>query len=213
MEFIRQEARWEKLRHSKIHHQKSPLKLGNCPLRFCVINGLYRRPQSSVGRVWEGAGPLSITRNEVERDMMKRNGRYRERVPLCLFAQISRGMDNKTQIQKILWTSWKGSKAYPAIDSRKLRLGNRRDGCLTDHLYLYLSTEPTDRPSDVIKKLKEESSKALGIKYPYLKNKKGAVWERRYFITTVNDKTTSEQIKRYIRNQKAVAAQGTLFTL
>jgi len=82
-----------------------------------------------------------------------------------------------------------------------------------DHLHLYISTEPTDRPSDVIKKLKEESSKTLGKKYPYLKNKKGAVWGRGYFITTVNDKTTSEQIKRYIRNQKAVAAQGTLFNL
>lgn len=82
-----------------------------------------------------------------------------------------------------------------------------------DHVHLYISTEPTDRPSDVIKKLKEESSKALGTKYPYLKNRKGRVWGRGYFITTVNDKTTSEQIKRYIRNQKAVAAQGTLFIL
>jgi len=51
----------------------------------------------------------------------------------------------------------------------------------------------------------------MGKKYPYLKNKKGAVWARGYFITTENDKTTAEQIKKYIRNQKAVAAQGSLF--
>ena len=82
---------------------------------------------------------------------------------------------------------------------------------MPDHIHLYIATEPTDRPSDVVKRLKEESSKAIGKRYPYLKNKKGAVWARGYFISSVNDKTTSEQIKKYIRNQKAVAAQGKLF--
>ena len=82
---------------------------------------------------------------------------------------------------------------------------------MPDHVHLYISTEVTDRPCDVVKRLKEESSKMMGKKYPYLKNKKGAVWARGYFITTVNDKTTAEQIKKYIRNQKAVAAQGKLF--
>jgi putative transposase len=82
---------------------------------------------------------------------------------------------------------------------------------MPDHIHLYISTEVTDRPCDVVKRLKEESSKQMGKKYPYLKNKKGAVWARGYFITTVNDKTTAEQIKKYIRNQKAVAAQGKLF--
>jgi len=84
-------------------------------------------------------------------------------------------------------------------------------GIEPDHVHVYLSTEPTDRPSDVVKWMKEESSKRLGKKYPYLKNKKGAVWARGYFISTVNDKTISEQIKRYIRNQKAVSSQGKLF--
>ena len=82
---------------------------------------------------------------------------------------------------------------------------------MPDHIHLYISTEVTDRPCDVVKRLKEESSKKMGKKYPYLKNKKGAVWARGYFITTVNDKTTAEQIKKYIRNQKVVAAQGRLF--
>jgi putative transposase len=80
-----------------------------------------------------------------------------------------------------------------------------------DHVHLYLVGEPTDKPCDIVKRLKEESSKFLGRKYPYLRNKKGAVWARGYFMTTVNDKTTSEQIKRYIRNQKHVAIQGSLF--
>jgi putative transposase len=82
---------------------------------------------------------------------------------------------------------------------------------MPDHIHLYVATEPTDRPSDVVKRLKEESSKKMGRKYPYLKNKKGAVWGRGYFISSVNDKTTAQQIKKYIRNQKAVAAQGKLF--
>ena len=82
---------------------------------------------------------------------------------------------------------------------------------MPDHVHLYVSTEPTDRPCDVIKRLKEESSKQMGKKYPYLKNKKNAVWARGYFISSVNDKTTSQQIKKYIRNQHAVEAQGKLF--
>lgn len=84
---------------------------------------------------------------------------------------------------------------------------------MPDHIHLYISTEVTDRPCDVVKRLKEESSKTMGKRYPYLKNKKGAVWARGYFISTVNDKTTSQQIKRYIRNQKQAAAQGTLFEM
>ena len=84
-------------------------------------------------------------------------------------------------------------------------------GVEPDHIHVYISTEPTDKPCDIVKRLKEESSKILGKQYPYLKNKKGTVWGRGYFMTTVNDRTTSEQIKRYIRNQKLVAAQGKLF--
>ena len=84
-------------------------------------------------------------------------------------------------------------------------------GVEPDHVHVYISTEPTDKPCDIVKRLKEESSKILGKQYPYLKNKKGTVWGRGYFMTTVNDRTTSEQIKRYIRNQKLVAAQGKLF--
>jgi len=80
-----------------------------------------------------------------------------------------------------------------------------------DHLHLYLAAEPTDRPDDIIKWLKTQSSKTLGKEYPYLKNKKNAVWARGYFITTVNDKTTAETIKRYIRNQKELSKQGRLF--
>lgn len=84
-------------------------------------------------------------------------------------------------------------------------------GVEPDHIHVYVSAEPTDRPDDIVKWLKATSAKRLSQKYPYLANKKGNVWGRGYFISTVNDKTTSQQIKRYIQNQKQVAAQGTLF--
>ena len=79
-----------------------------------------------------------------------------------------------------------------------------------DHIHLYLSAEPTDRPDEITKWLKSNSSKTLGKEYPYLKNKKNAVWARGYFITTVNDKTTAETIKRYIRNHKELSKQDRL---
>ena len=76
-----------------------------------------------------------------------------------------------------------------------------------DHVHIYIRMDPDDRPSKVVQVLKSQSAKVLKQEYKYLANKKGNVWGRGYFITSVNDKTTSEMIKRYIRNQKQEAKQ------
>ena len=137
-------------------------------------------------------------------------------------SEIEKGWHNVYTLKyHIVWvTKYRYNKFFGQVEkeARQIFFGIAKEydweieelGVESDHVRIYLSTEPTDRPDDVVKWLKGESSKRLGRKYPYLKNKKGAVWARGYFISTVNDKTISEQIKRYIRNQKAVSSQGKL---
>ncbi len=71
----------------------------------------------------------------------------------------------------------------------------------SDHVHLYLSTDPTDKPCDVVKILKCKSASVLKQEFPILQTGKGNVWGRGYFITSVNDKTTSITIRKYIQNQ------------
>ena len=137
-------------------------------------------------------------------------------------SEIEKGWHNVYTLKyHIVWvTKYRYNKFFGQVEkeARQIFFGIAKEydweieelGVESDHVHIYLSTELTDRPDDVVKWLKGESSKRLGRKYPYLKNKKGAVWARGYFISTVNDKTISEQIKRYIRNQKAVSSQGKL---
>ena len=137
-------------------------------------------------------------------------------------SEIEKGWHNVYTLKyHIVWvTKYRYNKFFGQVEkeARQIFFGIAKEydweieelGVESDHVHIYLSTELTDRPDDVVKWLKGESSKRLGRKYPYLKNKKGAVRARGYFISTVNDKTISEQIKRYIRNQKAVSSQGKL---
>lgn len=72
-----------------------------------------------------------------------------------------------------------------------------------DHTHLYVATEPQDRPSDVVATLKAKSASILRQEFPELRAGKGRIWGRGYFISSVNDKTTSHIIIKYIRNQKS----------
>jgi len=82
-----------------------------------------------------------------------------------------------------------------------------------DHVHLYISTDPTDKPCNVVQVLKCKSASILKKEFPFLKSGKGNVWGRGYFISSVNDKTTSEMIRRYIQNQQheQQIKQATLF--
>ncbi len=70
-----------------------------------------------------------------------------------------------------------------------------------DHVHVYLSTEPTDRPCDVVAILKAQSASKIKEEFPELKAGKGRVWGRGYFLSSVNDCTTSSIIIQYIRKQ------------
>jgi len=74
-----------------------------------------------------------------------------------------------------------------------------------DHLHLLLSAPPRYSPSEIVKLIKTWTQKKLFEKYPkkvkqYLWG--GRFWSQGFYVSTVNDKTTQQEIKKYIRNQK-----------
>jgi len=80
-----------------------------------------------------------------------------------------------------------------------------------DHVHLYAMVGPEQALCDAIGAMKAGSAKLLQQEYPYLADDRGRVWGRGYFVTSVNDKTTSAVIKKYIQNQWAQRAQVELF--
>lgn len=74
-----------------------------------------------------------------------------------------------------------------------------------DHAHILLSAPPRYSPSNIVKLIKTWTQKKLFEKYPkqvkqYLWG--GRFWATGFYASTVNDRTTKEEIKRYIRNQK-----------
>lgn len=84
-----------------------------------------------------------------------------------------------------------------------------------DHLHIFLSAPPRHSPSNIVKLIKTWTQKRLFEKYPktikmYLWG--GKFWSRGFYVSTTNDSTTKEEIRKYIRNQKKQQMQLKLFT-
>jgi len=73
----------------------------------------------------------------------------------------------------------------------------------SDHLHLFLSTNPEFSPTMIVKVLKGVTSLQLFKKYPELKKDywSGHLWSPSYYVGTAG-KVTSENIKRYIEEQE-----------
>ena len=84
---------------------------------------------------------------------------------------------------------------------------------MPDHVHIFLSFPPTISISEAVQILKGTSSMRLREEAPEVEQKTwGApLWAQGYFASTVNDKTTSQTVRRYIQNQKKVEKQLELF--
>lgn len=74
-----------------------------------------------------------------------------------------------------------------------------------DHVHIFLSAPPRYSPSNIVKLIKTWTEKRLYEKYPqkvkqYLWG--GRFWCRGFYISTVSDRTTKDEIKKYIKKQK-----------
>jgi putative transposase len=85
--------------------------------------------------------------------------------------------------------------------------------CDQDHLHTFLSAPPRFSPAEIIKLIKTWTQKHIFKEFPKIKTYLwgGKLWCEGYYVSTVNDRTTAEEIKRYIQDQKKQLDQLTLW--
>ena len=76
---------------------------------------------------------------------------------------------------------------------------------MEEHVHIFLSAPPRYSPAQIIQILKSISARTLRKEFreeirKYLWGDE--LWCDGYFVSTVNDKTTTDQIRKYITNQK-----------
>lgn len=73
-----------------------------------------------------------------------------------------------------------------------------------DHIHIHLSAPPRYSPSAIVNLIKTWTYKHVYRSHPELKTHLwgGKMWAEGYYVSTVSDRATREEINRYIRNQK-----------
>jgi putative transposase len=71
----------------------------------------------------------------------------------------------------------------------------------SDHLHLFVKTDPTDSPHWVVQQLKGYTSRILRQEFPELKSKIPSLWTRSYYCESVGH-ISNNIIARYIEEQK-----------
>ncbi len=73
-----------------------------------------------------------------------------------------------------------------------------------DHLHIFLSAPPRYAPSEIVNLIKSWTYHNVYLKYPKIKQYLwgGNMWANGYYVSTVSDNTTKEEISKYVRNQK-----------
>jgi len=86
-----------------------------------------------------------------------------------------------------------------------------------DHIHIFLSAPPRYSPSNIIKLIKIWTYQKVYRKFPKIKQYLwgGKMWATGFYISTVSDNTTKDEIRRYVREQKSktekLAQQQKLF--
>jgi putative transposase len=73
-----------------------------------------------------------------------------------------------------------------------------------DHPRIFLSAPPRYSPAEIVKLIKNWTYSNVYEKYPQIKKFLwgGKMWCEGYYVSTVSDRSTKEEIKRYIETQK-----------
>lgn len=84
-----------------------------------------------------------------------------------------------------------------------------------DHIHICLSAPPRYSPSEIVKLIKTWTQKKIFTEFKEIKQYLwgGKMWCEGYFVSTVHDSTTKEEIKQYIRNQKKIISQLPLLEI
>jgi putative transposase len=74
---------------------------------------------------------------------------------------------------------------------------------MPDHVHLFIKTDPTIAPNNVIAMIKGRSSRILRNEFPWLRKRLPTLWTRSYFVST-HGHVSSETIKKYVEDQKGI---------
>lgn len=86
---------------------------------------------------------------------------------------------------------------------------------MPDHVHLFLSAPPRYSPSEIVNLIKSWTQRSLCKEFKELRKYLwgGSLWGEGYFVSTVNDSTTKEEIKKYIQDQKKELKQLGLWNI
>ncbi len=86
---------------------------------------------------------------------------------------------------------------------------------MPDHVHLFLSAPPRYSPAQIVNITKSYTHRQIYKEYKEVRQMLwgGSLWCDGYFVSTVNDKTTKEQVKRYIEDQKKDLKQMKLWDI
>ena len=72
--------------------------------------------------------------------------------------------------------------------------------CHFDHVHLFLNAPPKMSPSDIMKIIKQNTSRVLRMEFGNF-FQSPTIWTRSYFVSTAGD-VSSETIEKYVNSQK-----------
>ena len=111
-----------------------------------------------------------------------------------------------TKYRKHIWSNTQTKEKVIAIfrtiaDQYDITMGEAK--CLSDHVHFVVGAPPRITPAHIVQILKSLSTKMLFKEYPWLKQHYwgGEVWVTGYFVKSIGQGLTKEQIERYVREQ------------
>lgn len=84
-----------------------------------------------------------------------------------------------------------------------------------DHIHIFISAPPRFSPAKIVRLIKTWTYRHVYRQTPEIKSYLwgGKMWCEGYFVSTVNDTTTKDQIRKYVKEQKEKMRQLGLFEI
>lgn len=73
-----------------------------------------------------------------------------------------------------------------------------------NHIHIFLSAPPKYAPSEIVKLIKTWTYENVYRKYPKIKQYLwgGKMWATGFYVSTISDNTTKDEMRKYIKEQK-----------
>ena len=87
--------------------------------------------------------------------------------------------------------------------SKELSLSLEIMEVMTDHVHVFVKSEPIHSPHYIVQQFKGYTSKKIRDAFPHIQSRLPSLWTRSYYCESVGN-MSEDVIKKYIENQKNV---------